>query len=360
MRSELWNKDIDGAYEEIEDFKEDVDKLLNPNDKGTVLTNNIKIEQIDSIEKMEDFIEIEVENTIVVLENKCEELIKEIDTYDKYCANFSKVESFYEEIYITSETLSINMCEYSLKYAELIMASNKPNDDKYDEFEELYDCIYEDMADEIHDRIYEGIFDDINYAIYDGVLDEAEDNVSYNEWYDVRSKEYDMWYDTRSDVYDKWYNLRSDVYDFCYDIKSELWSNDTERANKKLNDFKSDVAKLSNNVISVDSTKENNMVKENNESTDNKLVDEMDSDFKAAMDSYEEFMNEYVEFIKKYSNSNGTDMSLILDYSKYMTKYADMCKDFEKWENEELNAAETAYYIDVQARVSKKLLEVAY
>ncbi len=31
----------------------------------------------------------------------------------------------------------------------------------------------------------------------------------------------------------------------------------------------------------------------------------------------------------------------------------------DKWENEDLNNTELAYYIDVQARVSKKLLEVA-
>lgn len=40
-----------------------------------------------------------------------------------------------------------------------------------------------------------------------------------------------------------------------------------------------------------------------------------------------------------------------------MSKYADFVKDFEKWEDEEMNAAETAYYIEVQSRVSKKLLE---
>lgn len=84
----------------------------------------------------------------------------------------------------------------------------------------------------------------------------------------------------------------------------------------------------------------------------------LDPDFKAAMDSYEKFMDEYVAFMKKY-NANPTDMSLLTDYADYMSKYADFVEDFEKWEDEEMNAAETAYYIEVQARVSKKLLEVA-
>ena len=76
------------------------------------------------------------------------------------------------------------------------------------------------------------------------------------------------------------------------------------------------------------------------------------------MDSYESFIDEYVAFMKKYSD-NPSDVSLLADYTKYMSKYADMVEKFDKWESEDLNDAELAYYIDVQARVSKKLLEVA-
>ena len=86
--------------------------------------------------------------------------------------------------------------------------------------------------------------------------------------------------------------------------------------------------------------------------------DTIRSDFKKAMDSYEEFIDEYVAFMKK-SAKNPTDLSLLTDYSDYMSKYSKFVEDFEKWETEDLNSAELAYYIDVQARVSKKLLEVA-
>lgn len=87
------------------------------------------------------------------------------------------------------------------------------------------------------------------------------------------------------------------------------------------------------------------------------LVDGMRKDFKDAMDSYEAFMDEYVAFMKKYSD-NPSDVSLLADYTKYMSKYADMVEKFDKWESEDLNDAELAYYIGVQARVSKKLLEI--
>lgn len=82
------------------------------------------------------------------------------------------------------------------------------------------------------------------------------------------------------------------------------------------------------------------------------------SDFKEAMDSYEKFIDEYVAFVKKYS-ANPNDSDLISDYAEYMRRYADMMTKFEKWESEDMNAAETAYYIEVQTRVSKKLLEIS-
>ena len=62
--------------------------------------------------------------------------------------------------------------------------------------------------------------------------------------------------------------------------------------------------------------------------------------------------------MKKYAASDGTDLSILSDYTEYMSKYADFVKDFEKWEDEDLNAEEIAYYLEVQARVTEKLLEI--
>ena len=86
--------------------------------------------------------------------------------------------------------------------------------------------------------------------------------------------------------------------------------------------------------------------------------DEIDSDFKAAMDEYEEFMNDYVDFMKKYK-ANPSDLGLLSEYADFMSDYADYVESFDDWEDEDLNSAELAYYLDVQTRVNKKLLEVA-
>ena len=81
-------------------------------------------------------------------------------------------------------------------------------------------------------------------------------------------------------------------------------------------------------------------------------------DFEDAMDSYEKFMGEYVEIMKKY-NANPNDMSLLTDYTNYMIDYTEFCEDFEKWNSEEMNDAELAYYLEVQTRVNQKLLELS-
>lgn len=33
--------------------------------------------------------------------------------------------------------------------------------------------------------------------------------------------------------------------------------------------------------------------------------------------------------------------------------------NFEKWDDEDMNTAEASYYLDVQTRINKKLIEIA-
>lgn len=86
--------------------------------------------------------------------------------------------------------------------------------------------------------------------------------------------------------------------------------------------------------------------------------DAMSSDFLSAMNSYEAFMDEYVAFMKKYSE-NPSDLDLLRDYASYMAKYSDLMQKFENWEDDDLNDAEMTYYLEVQMRVNQKLLEAA-
>ena len=90
---------------------------------------------------------------------------------------------------------------------------------------------------------------------------------------------------------------------------------------------------------------------------DSDLVNGMHRDFKEAMDSYEQFFDEYVAFMKKYNESNNS-IALLADYTDFLNKYTETMQKMDEWENKDLNEKETAYYIEVSARINKKLLEV--
>lgn len=91
---------------------------------------------------------------------------------------------------------------------------------------------------------------------------------------------------------------------------------------------------------------------------DSDMVDGMRRDFKEAMDSYEEFFDEYVAFMKKYENSDNP-MSMFSNYTKFMSQYSETMQKLDEWKSKDLNTKEAAYLLDVTNRINKKLLEVA-
>lgn len=84
----------------------------------------------------------------------------------------------------------------------------------------------------------------------------------------------------------------------------------------------------------------------------------IDPDFKAAMDAYEAFYVEYCDFMKKYS-ANPTDFTLLAKYANMLAKAAEMDQAFEAWNESDLNDEELKYYLDVNNRVMKMLVDAA-
>lgn len=82
-------------------------------------------------------------------------------------------------------------------------------------------------------------------------------------------------------------------------------------------------------------------------------------EFKDAMDSYEATMDEYIAFMTKYNASKGTNPQLISAYGEYMKKYIDATDAFKKWDGKEMNKEEAKYYVDVQTRVTQKLMNAS-
>ena len=87
-------------------------------------------------------------------------------------------------------------------------------------------------------------------------------------------------------------------------------------------------------------------------------AEEVSVDFKAAMDSYEEFFDEYIAFMEKYNNSDDP-MSMMTDYLSYMQKYTDTMQKLEDIDEDSLSDADALYYLEVQSRITQKLLTVA-
>lgn len=90
---------------------------------------------------------------------------------------------------------------------------------------------------------------------------------------------------------------------------------------------------------------------------DGNMINGMRADFKKAMDDYEAFIDEYIEFMKKYGESDGSSLTLLADYLEFLEKYNEMSESMDKWESEDMNDIERAYYLEVLARCNKKMLE---
>ena len=79
---------------------------------------------------------------------------------------------------------------------------------------------------------------------------------------------------------------------------------------------------------------------------------------KEAIDAYERFIDEYIEFMNRFSNSGSSSLTLLADYAKYIEKLSDLEDKMDKMEDD-LNDAETLYYTEVMLRCSQKLLNAA-
>lgn len=81
------------------------------------------------------------------------------------------------------------------------------------------------------------------------------------------------------------------------------------------------------------------------------------AEFKEAMDDYEAFYDEYCDFMKKYTK-NPADLSLLAEYATMTSKLAEMDKSFKEWDQDEMSEEEIEYYLEVSARITKKMADV--
>ena len=79
-------------------------------------------------------------------------------------------------------------------------------------------------------------------------------------------------------------------------------------------------------------------------------------EFKEAMDSYEAFFDEYIEFLERY---DANDLSMVLEYTSFMAQYNETMGKLDDIDESELSPEEDAYYLEVMLRIDQKLITVA-
>ncbi len=95
------------------------------------------------------------------------------------------------------------------------------------------------------------------------------------------------------------------------------------------------------------------------ESSDgNTALGEVTPDFKKAMDEYEAFFDEYIDFMKKYENSTDFSPEMLEDFNKYMERYNQTMEALNDIDADSLSPADYAYYTEVMLRINKKIAEM--
>lgn len=280
------------------------------------------------------------------------------ETYDSYLANKAEITSLLAEYEVSADEL---FEAYKAVCADYCRCVAEQDFDYYD-----FDSGLEQMYNSI-DKGFEGFYESTESAT-ENIMNKCEYLIgtAKNDYdFDVLYDESEEIYDILSDGYDKIYDKLRNYSEYFYDLFSEIedgFDDGQKDVDVIISSFESEYAEATTEETTTAETVTTASATEvatkpTTEKAENS-VDGMRPEFKAAMDSYETFMMDYVDFMKKYEE-NPSDLEILADYADYMSKYAEFAEDFEAWNEEEMNNAEMAYYIDVQARVSKKLLEVS-
>ena len=81
------------------------------------------------------------------------------------------------------------------------------------------------------------------------------------------------------------------------------------------------------------------------------------TDFRAVMDGYESFFNEYIAFMQKFQDSDNA-IAMMSDYMEFLNKYAETMEALEAIDTSDLSTEDMAYYLEVTNRIQQKLLRI--
>ena len=105
----------------------------------------------------------------------------------------------------------------------------------------------------------------------------------------------------------------------------------------------------------ADSAAESDAEQEAPEANDEQSAsDSLNPEFKELVDSYETFMDEYLEFFKDFDENDEKQMTA---FNELMSRYYEISKEIDDWIEEGLSEADEKYLDEVFERVNEKQLE---
>lgn len=334
---------------------------------GTGTPTTPPVHKYDSFEEIENAMSTEASSTGTAIADSLSKLMEKIgDSYDGYTQNLSAIDAWYADCQTEAAALYTKLTQLATDYYKMIVSTLGIDDYKsWDRaMEDCYDA-WDDSMEDFYDK-WDDSFEDI-YDLLDDIISDAYDSVSYNEasdaWSDMYHKHSDAWssmYHQHSDAWSNLYNTHSDVWSGFYKGNSDVdaliaAAKDSKQAEAEKNEEKvkdSEKEKAKNE----DTKPTESTSTDTNKATDSNGVS---PELKEALDSYEAFIDEYIEFMDTYSDSDDP-LSMLSSYTDYMQKYTDMAKKMDEIDEDSLSDADYQYYLEVQTRVSGKLLDAAY
>lgn len=142
--------------------------------------------------------------------------------------------------------------------------------------------------------------------------------------------------------------------------ETEPVKEEKKEASSEAVETKSVVEEKTESAQESEPVKEEEQVEAETEEKQPETNNGVDPDLKAFLDSYEKFVDEYVDFMKKYQSDPGNAIAMMDDYTRILKQYADFTDKINKYDTKTMSKADLEYYLDVTNRCSKKMLSAAY
>lgn len=121
--------------------------------------------------------------------------------------------------------------------------------------------------------------------------------------------------------------------------------------------YDSDYTKIINSVAVAENAKASTSGS-GREETSSGDASEVTPELKAFLDSYEEFMNQYIAFLQKYEHSDDP-YAMMSDYMKMLRQYKDFSEKIDKYDTDNMSKTDSAYYFKVMTRIAERLYAVS-